>query len=69
LFVYQVQPLDPGLTCCVVHVVRGVSGKGNHATITTLKSIAEALGRSIFKVLGYGFDKESCFNDLHDAFQ
>jgi hypothetical protein len=28
LFVYQIQPIDPKFTCCLVHVAAAVSGKG-----------------------------------------
>jgi hypothetical protein len=36
LFVYQIQPLDPKLTCCVIHATAAINGKGNESTVTML---------------------------------
>jgi hypothetical protein len=68
-FVDQVEPIAARLTCCLVYIVPVVNGKGNHVTVATLRSIAETLERRVFKILGYPFDGDSCFNALHDAFQ
>jgi hypothetical protein len=32
LFVFQIRPLHPNLTCCAVHVMPAVSAKGNNET-------------------------------------
>jgi hypothetical protein len=40
LFVYQIQPIDPRFTCCLVHATAAISGKGNEGAIVTLEAIA-----------------------------
>jgi hypothetical protein len=69
LFVYQVQPVGPRLTCCLVHAIAAINGEGNKSTIIALEAIAKQLRESLFTVLGHAFDGDSCFNRLHDGFQ
>jgi hypothetical protein len=68
LFVYQVQPVDPRLTCCLDHATTAIHGKGNESTIIALGAIATQLRQSLFTVFGYAFDGDSCLNRLHDDF-
>jgi hypothetical protein len=69
LFVYQIQPINPKFTCCSVHVAAAISGKGTEITVATRESIARDFNNSVFSVLGYAFDGDSCFGRLHDGFQ
>jgi hypothetical protein len=68
LFVYQVQPIDPRLKCCLVHATAAINGNGNESTIVALEAIATQLRESLFTVLGYTFDDDLYFNCLHDGF-
>jgi hypothetical protein len=69
LFVYPVQPVDVRLTCCLVHATAASNGKGNESIIVALEAIATQLRESLFIVLGYAFDGNSCFNPLYDGLQ
>jgi hypothetical protein len=69
LFAYQVQPVDPRLTYCLVHATAAINGKGNESTVVDSEAIATQLRENLFTVLGYAFDGESCFNRLPDGFQ
>jgi hypothetical protein len=69
LFVYQVQPVDPRLTCYRVHTTAAINGKGDERIIIALEVIATQLRESLFTVLGYVFDGDLCFNRLHNGFQ
>jgi hypothetical protein len=69
LFVYQAQPVDPRLTCRLVHATAVINKKGNESTIVALAAIATQLRDILFIVLGYVFYGDSCFNRLHDGFQ
>jgi hypothetical protein len=69
LFVYQVQPVDPRLTCCLVHATAAINENGNESTIIALEAIATQLRKNLFTVVGHAFDGDSCFNRLHDGFQ
>jgi hypothetical protein len=68
LFVHQVQPTVPNLTCCAIHCVATTNGKGNPATVAKLKEMAGILGTKGFNILGYAFDGDSCFDPLHSGF-
>jgi hypothetical protein len=37
LFVYQVQPVDPRLTCCLVHAIASINGRGSFAVFHGLR--------------------------------
>jgi hypothetical protein len=66
LFVFQIQPLRPDLTCCVVHVIPAVSGRGNNETVEILHAGKSMLAdRFGFLVRGFGFDGDSCLNAVH----
>jgi hypothetical protein len=69
IFVYQIQPINPRFTCCLVHATAAISGKENEGTVVMLEAIAEKLRNASFTVLGYAFDSDSCFNSLHNGFQ
>jgi hypothetical protein len=69
LFVYQVQPVDPRLTCCLVHATAAIHGKGNESTTVALEAISTQLRERLFTVLEYAFDGDQCFNRLHNGFQ
>jgi hypothetical protein len=64
-----VQPVDPRLTCYLLHATAAIHGKSNKSTIVALQAIATQLRESLFSVLGSAFDGDSCFNRLHDGFQ
>jgi hypothetical protein len=64
-FVYQVQPLSPELTCCVIHVVNAGNGKGNQQTVGKLEEITETLDTKGFQIIGSASDRGSCFNQLY----
>jgi hypothetical protein len=65
----RILPVDPRLTCCLVHTTAAIDEKGNEGTIVALEAIATQLRKSLFTVLGYTIDGNSCFNCLHDGFQ
>jgi hypothetical protein len=69
LSVYQLQSVDPRLTCCLVYAIASMNGKGNESTIVAFEAIATQLRESLFTFLGYVFDGDLCFNHLHDGFQ
>jgi hypothetical protein len=68
-FVYQIHPLSPELTCCVVHVVNARNGKVNQQTVEKLEEITEILDTKGFQIIGSAFDADSCFRQLHCQFQ
>jgi hypothetical protein len=68
LFVYQIQPFDRKLTCCVVHIDPAVKGKENRETVRGLQSISEIVGNPIFKIIGDAFNGNSCLNGLQTEF-
>jgi hypothetical protein len=43
LFVYQVQPVTPSLTCCLIHATAAMNGRGNESMIAALQAIATQL--------------------------
>jgi hypothetical protein len=53
----------------MVHVAGAGPEKGTEMTVATLESIARDLNNSVFSVLGYAFDGDSCFERSHDGFQ
>jgi hypothetical protein len=63
------QPVDPRLTCYLIHATTGRNGKGHGSTIVALEAITTQLKKRLFTVLGYAFDGASRFNPLHDGFQ
>jgi hypothetical protein len=65
LSVYQIQPFDCKLTCCIVHIDPAANGKENYETVVGLQSISEIAGSSISKIIGYIFDGDSHFSGLH----
>jgi hypothetical protein len=68
LFVYQIQPFDLKLTCCVAHIDPAVNGKGNYETVRGLQSISKIVGNSIFKIIGDACNGDSCFSGLQVEF-
>jgi hypothetical protein len=63
------QTLHPDLTCCVLHVMPAVSGKGNNETVERFHALKSMLAdRFEFLVRGFGFDGNSCFNAVHTEF-
>jgi hypothetical protein len=69
LFVYQLQPLTPGPACCVVYIIKATNGKGNDRTVGQIEKIAEILDLKGFHIIGYAFDRDSCFSRLHPELQ
>jgi hypothetical protein len=69
LFVHQVQPLSPELTCCAVHVVNARNDKGNQQRVEKLEEITEILDTKGFQIIGSAFNGDSCFSQLHCQFQ
>jgi hypothetical protein len=69
LFAFHLQPVDPDLPCCVIHVYPARNGKGNPETVRKLLELRDKLETQFgFKVRGLAFDGDSCWNGLHDAF-
>jgi hypothetical protein len=69
LFAFQMQPVDPALPCCVIHVYPAENGKGNLQTVETLLALKERLEVDYaFSVVGLAFDGDSCFGRLHEEF-
>jgi hypothetical protein len=70
LFVFQIQPLPPNLTCCLAHVMPAVSRKGNSETVERLHAVKSMLAdRFGFLIRGFGFDGYRCLNAVHTEFQ
>jgi hypothetical protein len=61
-FVFQIQLLNPALSCSVVHCIPATSGKGVAATALLLCDVRNKL-QSEFRseVLGLAFD-DNCYN-------
>jgi hypothetical protein len=47
LFLYQVQPVELRLTCCLVHTTVAINGKRNESTIFALRAIVTQLRESL----------------------
>jgi hypothetical protein len=57
LFVFQIQPLHPNLTCCIVHVMPAVSGKENNEMVERLHAVKSLLaGRFGSLARDFGFE-------------
>jgi hypothetical protein len=68
-FAFQIQPLDPDLHCCLVHLLPRENGKGDQGIVDRLQSLADRLERYFhFRVVGFAFDGDRCFNGLHGAY-
>jgi hypothetical protein len=66
LFVFHLQPINPNLSCAIIHVVASTSGKGNTDVVEKLiglKSILES--RYALDVISIAFDGNSCFEGLY----
>jgi hypothetical protein len=67
-FYFHLQPINPNLSCAVIHVVTATSGKRNADVIEKslgLKSVLES--RYALDGISLAFDGSSCFEGLHSA--
>jgi hypothetical protein len=70
MFVYHIQPLNPALSCSIIHVAHAGNGKGTQRTVHQLTRLPGILWTQFnFTVAGVAFDGDSCFNKLHDGFK
>jgi hypothetical protein len=69
LFVFQVQPISYQFTCCAVHVIQAVNGKGTPEIMRKLEHIKDLVNQNCFDIVSYAFDGDSCYNRLHRQFQ
>jgi hypothetical protein len=70
MFVFQIQPIQPHLPCCVIHVVPEKNGKGTADTVRRLLQLRDILdSQHGFTVVGFAFDGDSAYNDLHRSFK
>jgi hypothetical protein len=67
-FVFHIQPVHEQLTCCAIHVLQARNGKGTPQTACKLKQIHELLTQRGFDIVGYAFDGDPCYNQLHKEF-
>jgi hypothetical protein len=69
LFVFQIQPISNQFTCCAVHAIQAADGKGTSETVIKLGQIRKLLTAHGFRILGDGFDGDSCYDRVHREFQ
>jgi hypothetical protein len=69
MFVFQIQPIKPALQCSIIHASPAENRKGTSDTLLTLGSFKQILQNQFgFRVVGFVFDGDSCFNRSHDEF-
>jgi hypothetical protein len=69
LFVFHIQPMSNQFTCWVVHAIQAAGGKGTPEIVINLEQIRKLLTAYGFRILGYGFDGDSCYDRVHREFQ
>jgi hypothetical protein len=68
-FAFQAQPISHQFTCCAVHVIQAVNGKGTPEIVRKLEQIKDLPSQNCFDIVGYAFDGDSYHNRLHRQFQ
>jgi hypothetical protein len=69
LFLFQLQPVIPGLHCGVIHARPKINRKGTSEIVSLLFSLKRQLESEFhFDVCGSAFDGDSYFNTLHHGF-
>jgi hypothetical protein len=69
LFVFHIQLVHGQLTCCAIHALQAMNGKWTPKTVCKLKQIHELLTQRAFDIVGYAFDGDSCYDQLHKEFE
>jgi hypothetical protein len=65
LFGFHIQPLNPLLSCAIIHVITDTKGKGNENTVTGFLDLKDFLEFCYnFETLSLVFDGDSCFDGL-----
>jgi hypothetical protein len=69
LFAFHIQHVHEQFTCCAIHAIQVRNGKGTPQTVCKLKQIHELLTQRGFDIVGYVFDGDSCYDQLHKEFE
>jgi hypothetical protein len=65
LFAFYLQPINPNLSCVVIHVVAATNGKGNADVLEKLLELSSILESCYaLDVISRAFDRDSCFDGL-----
>jgi hypothetical protein len=70
LFAFQIQPILPGLPCCIIHAWPHSKGTGNDHSLKRLFQLQSLLARRFgFQAVGLAFDGDSIYSELHRNFK
>jgi hypothetical protein len=65
LFVFHIQPLNPLLSCAIIHVIADRKGRGNENTVATLLDLKDIIEFYYdFEVASLAFDGDFCLGGL-----